>query len=241
MARKKDTTALFEVISKARETQHQAGFTVPTWMGTDKQPEDKEDKVKSEPPPKSKPAVSRPVMSTGEPMVSIDGGRLRISLSQKASLAATIGMVVLLVAVFVLGRATAGGKVETGGMDNVAGTNNHGTPAKYQPVAGKYYLLIQKMNSNSTLDKNEAAYVVNYLKEKSHLDAWVANIKDSNGDIPAIFAAEEFDSDRITPAVENTALLFEEACAEYKRNNRTKYPFTQPRVNGKIKPKLLPY
>ncbi len=235
MAKKKDTTALFEVISKARETQHQSGFTVPSWMGTDKQPDEN---VKDEPSPKSKPVISKPVMSTGEPMLSIAGGRLRISLNQKAGMVAAIGLIALLVIVFILGRVTAGGKADVDSKDAVTGTKNgSGTVKKYQPVAGKYYLLIQKMNSSSTLDKNEAAFVVDFLRKNSRLEAWVADFQGAT----AIFAAEEFENGNITSAVLNLASSFEKACAEYKRQYGTNYSFEQPRENRKMKPKLYSY
>lgn len=234
MAKKKDSTALFEVISKTRETQHQAGFSVPTWMGTDKQPDDS---TVSEPPPtpKSRPTASKPATLAGEPIVSTAGGRLSISLSQRACLAVAAGLVVLMALMFVLGRVTADDSkpAEGDGPQKAGITNGNGGKAKYEPVAGKYYLLIQKLKSNRTVDRNEAERVMAYLKE-NRLDAWIYEAPDGY----AVFSTKEYDKDdRMSAAAK--ADVIERVCKNYVTKYSPNYKYRQPRdTNGQIAPEL---
>jgi hypothetical protein len=107
VARKKDAKSLFEVLSRDADKAAKGSKTlgVPGWFGP----------VKPPAPPPQAAAPSQPVAPPpppvrrvwGEPVLSLAGGRVRISLNQVSAAVAVGGLLVLLALAFVIGRATA--------------------------------------------------------------------------------------------------------------------------------------
>ncbi|MCK4602612.1 MAG: hypothetical protein KAU28_09110, partial [Phycisphaerae bacterium] len=124
MAKKKNSVALFEVISKARERHSQDGMAVPNWMGKGDQQEQEEVPAVAE---KTLPPKSSFISSTYvEPMVSITGGRLRLTLNQTSCIVIAAGLIVLLASAFFLGRLSAGSGQEPHSPGSEAGIVNGG-------------------------------------------------------------------------------------------------------------------
>lgn len=169
MVKKKDSIALFEVISKSRANQEQLDMNVPAWMGgqagepaTEQSVKAKATKGKAKPPPSE----------WSDAIVSTDGGKLRLSLDY-TSCSVLAGVLLLLLAIaFVLGRATAGGETGPETAGPAAGGETPaamgGEIATMQPrVTGKYYLVIQGMQGETQAIRTEADKIVTYLGENN--------------------------------------------------------------------------
>jgi hypothetical protein len=143
VARKKDTEALFEVISKNKEKHMPPKFGIPEWMAKDCRPKTDPDTAApeeseappAEPPaeavPEPPPAVARPEpapMRFDEPVFEIDHGRMKISLSIVSAGVAVLGVLVLLGAAFWLGRQSAPSTEPGDGEPVAAGVGHQGTP-----------------------------------------------------------------------------------------------------------------
>ena len=161
MAKKKDSVALFEVISKSRERQPAGGMGVPSWMSQPPQePEGAEPLRPAEPSPPGAALPKQPIVSTAE-------GRLQLSLNYVSGAVIVVALVVLLVLVFWLGRVTASsGPAET----EAPAANNQplpeiasGQPTPLQRVAGRYYLVIQGLLGIDTQHLEAANDIRNFL------------------------------------------------------------------------------
>ena len=109
LAKRKDSIALFEVVSKGKASKVRPDMSVPGWMKSEG----------PEPGPAAEPASPSPKEQADAPklsgrwragewlLVSISGSRLRLSLSYMSCTVAVGGMVVLLSLAFWLGRASA--------------------------------------------------------------------------------------------------------------------------------------
>jgi hypothetical protein len=165
VAKRKNTLALFEVISRSKEHRSQAGLDVPSWMGEERgeqQPPERPSPPQPEPPKQAgaKPAARTPE-PTQEPMVSTSGGRLRVSLNYSGAIVLGVAVVLLLGAAFAIGRATAGGGGDTkpavtAGAGDGAGPGEAevgpGAGAA-QRVPGKHYLVIRDFDPGSDLEQ----------------------------------------------------------------------------------------
>ncbi len=163
MARKKNSIALFEVISKSRANQEQLDMNVPEWMGGQSAQPPSEQSVKAKPK-----AAAKAASGPSDARVSTDGGKLRLCLDY-TSCSVLAGVLILLLAItFVLGRATVGNSAGPDKADQSAGVTGGETDggtasgtANIQPrVVGKYYLVIQALK-----DEDEADKIVAYLGE----------------------------------------------------------------------------
>ena len=100
MGKKKDSVALFEVISKSRERKHQAGLDVPQWMegqaGTGDAP------AKADPPAAPRAPEAPPVepSSRRELVSSFLDKRVSLSLNYVSCGVVLLSFVLLLIAVF---------------------------------------------------------------------------------------------------------------------------------------------
>lgn len=188
LTKKKSGKALFEVITTYRQKHPGTGPLMPEWMRRREQPAGavmpELTPVPLEPqsatPPtavKQPPPLIRPVRPVrqdrpeptlqplGEPMVNTTGGRLTLSLNYVTSVVAALGLVLLLVAAFLLGRMTAGDRAAKPTATAPAKPTTPGTPGRTNtqvtertnPAAGlsaadlpadKYYFLIQAMNAD---------------------------------------------------------------------------------------------
>ena len=173
VAKKKDSVALFEVIQKAR--RNQANMEVPKWMSGDEAPPSAETPAQAETP--SRPP--RPV-GAAEPLLAIDGDRLRLSLNYMSCAVAVMGLAILLVGAFGLGwwggsspepdapsaRGPSGllkdrtplGKHVLGGakLPGGPGAATQPTGASANRQKGKAYLVIQGLTGTAPEDLEEA-------------------------------------------------------------------------------------
>ncbi len=162
MARKKNSIALFENISKSRANQEQMDMNVPAWMG------DEPDQPQTEQSAKAKAkAAAKAAPEPSDAIVSTDGGKLRLCLDY-TSCSVLAGVLILLLAItFVLGRATVGNSGGPDKADQSAGKTGGvtgGGIANIQPrVVGKYYMVIQALPGDSTEYRTDAAAIVKYL------------------------------------------------------------------------------
>jgi hypothetical protein len=177
VAKRKDSLALFEVISKTREKHLAAPAENPP---------------RSTPAPAAvpRPAEARPrataptSLPTSEPMFSTSGGRLRLSLNQTQSIVAGAALVVLLIIAFTLGRSSVNtGPVQAGvstpaestesAVRNEAETPRADAPAETKKptlempkrVEGKYYLVIQGLQGAGAEQLKEAQDIVKTLTD----------------------------------------------------------------------------
>ncbi|HUS92666.1 MAG TPA: hypothetical protein VM695_12490 [Phycisphaerae bacterium] len=178
MAKKKNSVALFEVIQKARRTQ--ANMDVPKWMDGD---EAAAAQARLGPPVEARPAGSP------EPIVSIAGDRLRLSLSYASCAIVAVGALVLLLGAFGLGwwgGSSRRGEATTrpaGPLKDRTPFGRHvlgkkdGLPGGGAPVSrpggaaatagartsGKWYLVIQLVKDLTARDRQDADDIVAWL------------------------------------------------------------------------------
>lgn len=164
MGKKKDSVALFEVISKSRQKRREAGLSVPGWMGRG---------VPGGEPPERAEGAGEVEMPgpLPEPVVSTAGGRLRLSLNYVTALVAVVGMVLLLVLAFWVGRwSVHASAANATGPDaqtaNLAGEQTLTPPGPVTPgrVPGKYYLVIQGLQGMTQQKYDDAKAIVEWLK-----------------------------------------------------------------------------
>jgi hypothetical protein len=178
LAKKKNSVALFEVIQKSKRSE--GGVSVPGWM-------------EGEGP--GAPAPASPAAETGsapapasprasEPLISVAGDRLRVSMTYRTGALAATGLVILLVAGFSLGwwggaasvtpQAPALGNGKPMGKHVLAGPNAKGVQPKPKPVApgqrqpGKWYLVIQSMTGVEQQHLADAGQIVAFCKAQGH-------------------------------------------------------------------------
>ena len=163
MGKKKDSVALFEVISKSRQKRSEAGLSVPQWMGRGVP-------VGEPPEPTDGPRKVELSSPRPAPMVSTEGGRLRLSLNYVSALVGIVAVALLMVLAFWIGRwsvhAPAGGATDTGAdTANIAGQlQKQFTPATPSRVPGKYYLVIQGLQGMTQQKLQDAEDIVRWLK-----------------------------------------------------------------------------
>jgi hypothetical protein len=106
VTKKKDSVALFEVISKSRQKRGDSDLGVPGWIEPPEAPRQQAEKpsVPARQAAAIPQAPSRPV----EPAIGVVGGRLTVSLNYVSCMVIAMGLLVLLLAAFWLGRATGG-------------------------------------------------------------------------------------------------------------------------------------
>ena len=148
MAKKKDSMALFEVISKSRDKRSRGEMGVPDWMG-DSVPGAPQQAEASTTPTATHEAARKPAIVK-------TGGQLQVTLNYISCLAVVLGLVLLLAGAFWLGRSTAsqGGEAAQAGMKasyrpGLIGQSSSKTGAKQPEMklpprqVGKYYLVIE--------------------------------------------------------------------------------------------------
>jgi hypothetical protein len=169
VTKKKDSVALFEVISKNRQVQGESGMGVPDWMGKGAEP----------PSPGQEAAVSvaskapsKPI----EPLLSTATGRLTLSLNYVSCMVAALALVLLLALAFWLGRwsarsaAQAAPGTEQGSQQSAEKANNPASPADKQIMRredGKYYLVIQGVQGVTGEHKADADAIVQWLAKQT--------------------------------------------------------------------------
>ena len=179
MAKKKNSPALFEAISKTRLQQKQENLAIPKWMDH-----------RSE--PGMTPAEPAGIIDNySGPVISTGAGRLVLSLDYKAFLAVILGLVVLLAAAFWLGRVTgpalssdAGStglppiKTEVLNIADQTPKSPAAKPAGNSRVPGKHYLVIESLAGVSDTDRADAGQILSFLASRGE-QADIGTIKNS--------------------------------------------------------------
>ncbi len=193
MAKKKNSVALFEVIQKAKSGE--ANMDVPKWMGGEGPMPPSGEVPPPRPRPEARPAPASPASArrarggAGEPLLSVAGDRLRLSLNIAACAVAAAGLIALLAGAFALGYwrggasaegelAAAGaggplkdrtpfgrhvldGRAKGGGGPSGKGVAN---PTGADRQKGKWYLVIQALGGRTPEDLKEAARIAAFCK-----------------------------------------------------------------------------
>jgi len=240
VVRKKDSVALFEVISKIRSGSGGANMSVPGWMIN---PKGREGSIPEEVPvPKPKPAAKR--APPQEAIISTDKGRLRVSLNYVSCMVVAAGLVVLLLAAFWLGRATGGtaqGPQKAGiGDTSGEGASRVGAVKEESElprrIAGRYYMVIQDLKGNDRATREEAHRIAKFCVDNG--EPVTVNINEEGSIV--VWSLKPFRKDD-TEGTRNYAGLVEELGKRYFREYHT-YDFRQPRqIGGGISPVMLPY
>ncbi len=160
MARKKNSAALYEVISSSRQKRRDEGLSVPSWMSGGH--DDALTEIDLEEPGTPAQAAAeppKPPKPTTGPLPLASAVRIRLGgLPQLVGLAAVLVLLGLLVLMFFIGRWTrgSGGTAPTAAEEapaQVEGNGRGGTgrfpAAAAQPVVGKHHLVIQEFAPTS--------------------------------------------------------------------------------------------
>ena len=246
MARKKDSVALFEVISKSRDKHAESDMSVPRWITGSEEPEKPaapEERPRVE-PDRAVPTIRKP-HGPAEPMFATSGGRLRVSLNYLSCTIIVLGLVLALAGAFVLGRATApASPVEKPGKTTPGAGQVKGTPREArrpvtrmpQRVSGKYYLVIESLKGKSAKDLAEAKRIAEFCKQNGE----PAEVR-SMGTRYIVWSLTAFDSPRSEAAIRHARSIQDNLGKEYfnPAKNRN-YKFLQMK-DGKFDPYYLPY
>jgi hypothetical protein len=189
--------ALFEAISKTKPKQPM-NMAVPSWMTRGQQAA--QVAAESAPAPafvaQAAPVPTAPIQlgelqqrasqlaglaAPVEPVFSADAGRLRVSLSYLSAGVGAAGVVLVLIAAFVLGRTTASPKQQQAGatppgppplkpevVRGTGGEQSHPplTTQTIPPrVKGKWYIVIQDMLGTTPAHQEEAAKIAEFCTQ----------------------------------------------------------------------------
>jgi hypothetical protein len=220
VSKKKNTMALYEVISNAPERRRASGLTVPNWMGEEGEAPGEPPEAPPPVPGEEAPRPPRPApepthrtafpLSQGEPVLGRSGDRWNFSLSLRACAVVLGGLLVALVLVFLLGRWSRGG----GSAEETVLVNPRPAPPA-QRAAGKMYPVIVNLGegfrpsgSSSVLTPQgqelvkQANEIVGFCRSRNYratINKWrgkyvivwsLDGFDDPNGDEAKAFVAE---------------------------------------------------
>lgn len=264
MAKRKDSIALFEVVTKRRSD---ANLNVPTWMGT-KGPTGAGEPPPPPPPPPASPA-SRPAgpgatSRLWSSIASGAGGQLTLKLSYThLILAAAVLALVVILSVWAAYRFGLGTNptrpAESSTMSQrtplgqrvvapvKSGAAKSGSPAVAAAlpaatavrIPGKYYLVIQEMVGTSEKDQAEAQQIAAWCTAQGEPATVAGHLIPRTGKrFPIVWSLRPFDSPTGADALEygkKIETLGKTYKAQYKR-----YDFRQQR-DGKFDPWYTKY
>ena len=235
MAKKKNSIALFEAISKSKEKT--AGVSVPGWLGKDSPPQDP-----GQPPAENPPTLSG-AAQYGGPKVVLSAGGLALILAL---------IVAVAVAAYVIGRSTAPGRTgqnaapgfaRAGGNvpDGLAPTEDVNLPVR-EP--GKWYLVIQRFAGMTDENWKEAKDIAEWLVKQKGEKCEAKKIRIKNDLFLAVWSLKAFDS-YPNPEAQKYAEHIESLGKEFKtteiyKKSTGKYTFSQHR-QGKLDPYYVVY
>ncbi len=163
MAKRKDSIALFEVISKSRDKSSQAAdFHVPGWMDPQAAPDDQAS-------PGDRPGAPAPVEAE---MISTVGGRLTLSLNYVSCVAIALALVLLWAIGFWLGRWSAGQPAPAAPPTEMVEADGGAEQVSDNPLAGltwnkgKYCLVIQELAGGEPKHEQDAWVIMRYLADQ---------------------------------------------------------------------------
>lgn len=163
MAKKKNSVALFEVISKSREKrERQEEVRVPDWVAGEAGGADPEAAAEPDARDVAPPPAAEYAPAIGDAEIA-PAPRLELSLGYPACVAIVAGVLVLLAAAFLLGRHSAPAALPEGDDGQVsAGVGAGKAPAAPARVKGKYYLVIQQLPGKSAKDLADARKIARF-------------------------------------------------------------------------------
>ena len=162
------------------------------------------------------------------PMLSTDGGRLTLSLNYVSCMVVSMGVLLLIIGAFVLGRVTAPDSSPPAGAST-------GKPVVKRQV-GKYYLVIQTLDGRTPEARVEADRIVKFCSANSEPSE--VKLLDKN---LIVWSLTPFDSAKSEEVIAHALFVQNELGAKYARKFGSKYKFIQPQKNGKLVPVLFPY
>ena len=254
--KKKNAMALFEVISKTRDKNPDSEVTVPDWIKPSGQsarqaqapgaeepaphePVSPEPETQTPAPPETPSPPTLPTTSTWGPrrlsdapkisdlpIWSTAGGRLTLSLNYVSCMVVSMGVLLLIIGAFVLGRMTA---------SDPAPPARGGQPVVKREV-GKYYLVIETLAGDTREARAEADRIVKFCNasgEPSQVQLLGRNL--------IVWSLTPFDSAKSEEVIAHALFVQNELGAKYARKYGSKYKFVQPQKNGKLAPILYPY
>jgi hypothetical protein len=168
VARKKTSVPLFELMSRSRELvpDRRSGTQVQTPPEEAVRTDEKQARSASvpakqpiptpAPPPSERPERQQPLGAMPEPIVQTGDGRVRLSLNYVSSTVVLAGLLLVLIAAFVLGRKTAS-------PSGPAAVRNLYT--QVAPRGAGSYLVLAEVPGESNAAKTQAVKLDKYLYE----------------------------------------------------------------------------
>ena len=258
VAKKKNSMALFEVISKSRDKNPDSEVLVPDWVKPGQQapdaqasailepiapepeietPAPQDEQAVSEAPTPSAPVL--PTTSTWEPRPSSDAPKtsdLPVWSTDGGRLTLSLNYVSCLV-------------VSTGVLLLIAGAFWLGRTTAPSPVipgrtgqpvvkrqVGKYYMVIQTLDGFTTATMAEAKQIVKFCSASGE----PSEVKQVGKNL-IVWSATPFDSRNSEEVIAHALFVQNELGVKYARKYGSKYKFRQPQKNGKLVPVLYPY
>jgi hypothetical protein len=259
LSKKKSAKALFEVITTYRQKHPGSGPLMPEWMrrkqpsAPGQMPQLQPEPVAEEPlRPAATGATVRTLRPLSPPIIDTSDGRLNISLNYVSSVVVALGLVVLLVAMFLLGRLTAspsaakpaGAKpataARTGAADRTAVDQHKARRVDYRLLLedqelprGKYYFVVQVLRGGyGEEQKEDAGKIARFCGGRpagTRIPAVKATYVAKNGDrYWVVLASEPFETDQLTSPVK--ALAKKAEALGRDPANPTTYPFKLDRT-----------
>ena len=177
--------------------------------------------------------------SADRPAISVADGRVTLSLNYVSCAVAGMGLVLLVVLAFMLGRSSVSRPVAdeppgAGARAGLAvGKSPHRRPRAGRParISGKHYLVIQQFGGRSPGEKADAEAVVAYCEA---VRGDLATVMD-DGKQYLVLSGKPFDSNRSAEALEYAADVHALG-RRYKADENSKYDFNQMDRQGRLDP-----
>jgi hypothetical protein len=232
LGKRKNSAALFELISKGKQSKVEQDVSVPGWMKDD--PNSAGVGQESAEPETGGTVAIRP---TAEKVFSTVGGRLRLSLSYMSASLLIVGVIVLLAVTFWLGQFSAG--YVTASADDAAALADDVLSAGRQETllaqptreVGKYYMVIQDLQRSAN-PLEEGQRIVEFLAGREEAAEVI-----EYGDRYVVWSFEAFDT-TTGPGIEKYALWIEKIGDLYFEKHET-HSFRQRRRDGRLDPLML--
>jgi hypothetical protein len=171
------------------------------------------------------------------PMWSTDGERLTLSLNYVSCMVASMGILLLIIGAFVLGRMTASPEAAS------APTNQNAIKRE----VGKYYMVIQRFAGEGPQYDKEAKQAAAFCNANGEPAQVQLIPKVVNGQIVKgkgyliVWSAKPFDSPRSEEVKAHALFVQNELGAKYAKKYGAKYSFRQTRTDGNLASVMYPY
>lgn len=252
MGKRKNSIALYEVISKTRKQGAEPNLTVPSWAGRDvtgaaEPAEDQaHETVPALPAETQAPPSIFDAPAPREPALVRAGDRMRLTLSYLNWALLGLGLVALLTVSFLIGRSSVGGPGNvaalpggpTPGPQGIVAQGGGSGGGQAQPpaatpsrrIAGKFYLVIQ----GGLKDKEEGDRIAQFCYENGE-PSTVSRYAQSNQYFVLSMTPQDAPDN---PAAIRHAESIEGLGKKYFQKFKT-YDFRQRNRDGKFQPTFL--